>query len=190
MTSPKEQYPNGERMYPNAEPDTPDAAGTSPHPAFEAELYRLAPSRVTVLLLGGSAQLKRAIAHALHERSPRAPQPFVAFDCGGMDPETLELELFGGPAYAPAASGAVQRTAAGTLYVATIDQLPLLLQPRFLRFLDQDRKARVVVATDADLVAAVERGHFRLDLAERLTLVELVLPDALEAVYARRAEHG
>jgi len=179
MTSPKDQYPNGERMYPIAEPGGRAAPGSAPAPVIESELYRLAPSRVTVLLSGGSPQLKRAVARALHERSPRAPAPFVIFDCGGLDPETLELELFGGPAYAPTTQGAIQRTEAGTLFVATIDQLPLLLQPRFLRFLDQERTARVVVATDADLVAAVERGRFRLDLAERLSLVELVLPDSL-----------
>jgi DNA-binding NtrC family response regulator len=134
--------------------------------------------------------LKEAVARALHERSPRSPQPFVVFECVETDSETVELELFGGPAYAPADTGAIQRTQSGTLYVARIDQLPLLLQPRFLRFLDQERQARVVAATDADLAAAVERGHFRLDLAERLSLVELVLPASLEAVYARGPEHG
>jgi DNA-binding NtrC family response regulator len=112
------------------------------------------------------------------------------FECDGADPESIELGLFGGPAYALVAAGAIQRTESGTLYVATVDQLPLLLQPRFLRFLDQERKTRVVAATDADLAALVKRGHLRLDLAERLSLVELVLPDAVEAVYARRAEHG
>lgn len=190
MTTPKPPYPNGQRMYPNAGPHIQTPAGSISEPAFEAELYRLAPSRVTVLLVGGSRDFKAAVARALHDRSPRAPHPFVAFECLGSDSETVELELFGGPAHLPAAASAIQRTESGTLYVARIDQLPLLLQPRFLRFLDQERTSRVVAATETDLTAAVERGHFRLDLAERLTLVELVLPPSLEAVYARDPQHG
>jgi len=184
MTSSKTQYPSASRQYPNAESEVPSTPGTA-EPAFEAQLYRLAPSRVTVLLVGGSAELKQAVAHALHERSPRRLQPFVIFDCRGLPSDTVELSLFGGPAYAPTVAGAIQKTDSGTLYVATIDELPLLAQPRFLRFLDQDRNARVVASTDSDLALQVERGHFRFDLAERLSLVELVLPDGPDAVYAR-----
>jgi DNA-binding NtrC family response regulator len=178
MTSPKTDYPNAPQQYPNAELGTPTAL-LGAEPAFEAQLYRLAPSRVTVLLVGGTTELKRAVAQALHERSPRRQQPFVVFDCRGLASDTVELGLFGGPAHEPAAAGAIQRADAGTLYVAAIDELPLLAQPRFLRFLDQDRNARVIASTDADLVVQVERSHFRFDLAERLSLVELVLPEAL-----------
>lgn len=186
MTNPKDQYPNDRRQYPNAEPDPPLPAWPGAELALEAELYRLAPSRVTVLLVGGSSELKQAMARALHERSPRASQPLSVFDCRGLDPEELELGLFGGPAHAPTTKGAIERALGGTLYVASIDELPLLVQPRFLRFLDQDRKARVVASTDDELVTRVERGVFRLDLAERLSLVELVLPRPLESVYAPR----
>jgi len=181
MTSPKTHYPNASRQYPNGEP-TPTALGGA-EPAFEAQLYRLAPSRATVLLVGGTTELKQAVALALHERSPRRQQPFVVFDCRGLAPETVELGLFGGPAHAPAAAGAVQQADCGTLYIATIDELPLLAQPRFLRFLDQDRNARVIASTDTDLIVKVERGHFRFDLAERLSLVELELPEGLQPVY-------
>jgi len=182
MTSPKTHYPNATRQYPNAKPEEPSAL-VGAEPAFEAQLYRLAPSRVTVLLAGGNAELKQAVAQTLHYRSPRREQPFVVFDCRGVASETVELGLFGGPAHAPANAGAIQETEAGTLYVATIDELPLLSQPRFLRFLDQDRNARVIASTDTDLVVRVERGHFRFDLAERLSLVELVLPEGLHSVY-------
>jgi DNA-binding NtrC family response regulator len=173
MSNPADQYPNGERKYPNAEPELPNPPF---QPAFEAELYRLAPSKVTVLLVGGSASLKGRVARALHERSTRAGEPFVVADCGGLDSDTVELNLFGGPAYAPSRQGAIYQAGEGTLYVASIDELPLLVQPRFLRFLDQERKARVVASADQRLLARVAQGHFRLDLAERLTLVELVLP--------------
>ena len=74
--------------------------------------------------------------------------------------------------------GAIYQAGEGTLYVASIDELPLLVQPRFLRFLDQERKARVIASAEQRLLARVAQGHFRLDLAERLTLVELVLPGA------------
>jgi DNA-binding NtrC family response regulator len=175
MSSPPDQYPNDERKYPNAQPGLPSPPFP---PAFEAELYRLAPSRVTVLLLGGSPAVKHAVALALHERSPRAAQPFVVIDCAGLDSDTVELALFGGPMYVPPRGGAISLAGEGTLYVAAIDELPLLVQPRFLRFLDQDRPVRVITSADHRLLTRVKHGHFRLDLAERLTLVELVLPEA------------
>lgn len=173
MSSPEDRYPNDERKYPN---DEPVPARPSFSSVFEAELYRLAPSKVTVLLAGGSSFSKGEVALALHQRSPRAEQPFVRVDCHGLDSDTAELRLFGGPAYAPSLTGAVQETGEGTLYIAAIDQLPLLIQPRFLRFLDQERNARVIASTDVGLLERVAQGHFRLDLAERLLLVELVLP--------------
>jgi Nif-specific regulatory protein len=173
MSSPPEQYPSHERKYPNTEPQF---ANPPFQPAFEAELCQLAPSKVTVLLAGGGLSLKSRVALALHERSPRAKQPFVAVDCRGLDSDAVELELFGGPAYAPSHQGAIYRAGEGMLYVAAVDELPLLVQPRFLRFLDQERQARVIVSAEASLLERVRQGHFRLDLAERLTLVELVLP--------------
>jgi len=117
------------------------------------------------------------VAHSLHVRSPRRTQPFIVFDCGGLTSDAVEFGLFGGPAHASPTFGAIQETSGGTLYLSTIDQLPLLNQPRFLRFLDQERNARVVASTDADLALQVESGNFRFDLAERLSLVELVLPE-------------
>jgi DNA-binding NtrC family response regulator len=173
MSSRPDQYPNEERKYPNEEPVPARPSYSS---IFEAELYRLAPSKVTVLLVGGSKVSKGEVALALHQRSSRAEQPFVSVDCHALDSDTAELRLFGGPIYAPALGGAVQEAGEGTLFVAAIDELPLLVQPRFLRFLDQERNARVIASTDTSLLTRVEQGHFRLDLAERLTLVELMLP--------------
>jgi DNA-binding NtrC family response regulator len=148
----------------------------------EAELYRLAPSRVTVLLVGGDARGRHAVAVALHQRSPRAGFPFVAFACEGLGFTEVEQGLFGGPAHEPPSGGAIAHTAAGTLYVARIDELPLLVQPRFLRFLDQDRRARVVASSTRDLRRLVEQGEYRHDLAERLSLVELALPGRRHSV--------
>lgn len=183
-SNPPDQYPNADWKYPNTgdgspgDPCEPELERPSFQPSFEAELYRLAPSRVTVLLVGGPEQLKRGVALALHERSPRGAQPFVMIDCRGRSSDSVEEELFGGPAYVTLRAGAIHEAAAGTLYVASIDELPLLTQPRFLRFLDQDRRVRVVASTDVDLPTRVHQGHFRLDLAERLSLVQLWLPSA------------
>jgi hypothetical protein len=160
-----------------------DAAGVEGiSPELSVELRRLAPSRVTVLLVGGSELLRGRIARALHEHSPRAGGPFVAFDCEALDSNAAELRLFGGPPYAVRARGAVHAAETGTLYVAAIDQLPLLIQPRFLRFLDQDTSVRVVASAHVDLAVCVARGHFRGDLGERLTLVQLVLPPQIGSV--------
>ena len=103
MSSPEDQYPNDERKYPN---DEPMPARPSFSSIFEAELYRLAPSKVTVLLVGGSSISKSEVALALHQRGSRAEQPFVSVDCRGLDSDAAERQLFGGPAYAPSPAGA------------------------------------------------------------------------------------
>jgi hypothetical protein len=148
----------------------------------QAELRRLAPSRVTVLLEGGSVSSRMDAARALHELSARVSAPFVAFDCAAQDSDAIELHLFGGPAYLGSAGGAIRLAETGTLYVSTIDELPLLMQPRFLRFLDQEKRVRVVASANDDLEAHVQRGLFRADLGDRLTLVKLVLPNRQKSV--------
>jgi hypothetical protein len=148
---------------------------------LQAEVSRLAPSRVTVLLRGGTAELQATVARALHERSGRGLGPFVLFDCAGLPSDAIERDLFGGPAYS-VSGGAVHAAETGTLYVAAVDELPLLMQPRFLRFLDQDELVRVVVSAGNDLRDCVAQGHFRRDLGERLMLVELALPESGRSV--------
>lgn len=187
MSSPENEYPIDEPKYPDHEPSHPDGASDDFQTVrrlpdeLQAELARLAPSRVTVLLRGGNPALLVTVARALHERSGRALGPFVLFDCAGLPADAVERELFGGPVYA-AGQGAVHAAETGTLYVATIDELPLLMQPRFLRFLDEDTLVRVVVSVQNDLLARVARGQFRRDLGERLMLVELTLPASGQSV--------
>ena len=96
MSAPRDQYPNDAWKYPGEEPGVPDSVRPSFGPAVEAELYRLAPSRVTVLLVGGDARERHSVAVALHERSPRARSPFIAFACEGLDFDEVERGLFGG----------------------------------------------------------------------------------------------
>ena len=155
-----------------------------PEPAagLEARVGRLAPSRVTVLLVGGSPALLASVARALHDRSGRADCPFVTVDCRELGAGAVELRLFGGPGHSGGARGAVHEADSGTLHVSAIDELPQLIQPRFLRFLDEDKRVRVVASTQVDLRESVERGRFRRDLGERLTLVQLLLPDGGRSV--------
>jgi DNA-binding NtrC family response regulator len=155
-------YPNTARILPLSE-------------EVQAELGRLAPSWVTVLLVGGSAELRLLAARVLHERSGRKGA-LQCTDCAHENAETLECRLFGGPMHQRAAECAVEEARNGTLFVATIEQMPLLLQPRFLRFLDEAEHVRVVVAASADLASLVEQQRFRRDLAERLQLAQVLLP--------------
>ena len=152
---------------------------------IDDEISRLAPSRATVLIVGGTPEMKVGLARALHERSPRAVQPFVAVDCTAFASEVLEDVLFGGPLYSARVAsdpplerrGAVNDAQRGTLYVANVDALPMTLQARFLRFLDVSYTLRVVASSDTDLVALARPGRFRADLAERLSLVRVVLSE-------------
>lgn len=144
---------------------------------LEAQIAGLAPSRATVLLRGGSAEARAAVARALHERSGRSATPFVVVDCSQTDAAALERLLFGGPIDEPGGRGIVHQMASGTLHVAAIDGLPMLLQPRFLRFLDQERDLRIVGSTAADLAREIRERRLRVDLGERLLLVELHLSD-------------
>jgi DNA-binding NtrC family response regulator len=180
MTTPKDRYPSLARRYPTED-------GAEARPGEEA-IRRLAPSRATVLLVGGSKAAKAAFARALHDRSARVHRPFVSVDCGALDPDALEEVLFGCPSYeAPpswspekAPPSATRDADRGTLYVATIESLPIVLQPRFLRFLDEAYTVRVIASCDADLAALARKGKFRHDLGERLLLVRVDLSGTRE----------
>ncbi len=149
---------------------------------LQAELARLAPSRVSVLLVGGSRSLRDDAARALHELSPRVEGPYVSFDCAALDSDAVERGLFGGPAHERGVAGAIHAAETGTLHVSAVHELPLLMQPRFLRFLDQQKSVRVVASTVADLDRERLHGHFREDLAERLLLVQVTLPKWTDSV--------
>ena len=138
------------------------------------EIERLAPSRATVLLRGGSAAGRARVARVLHDRSNRGAEPFLELDCGALETEKLE-GLFGGPVSQRAPRPVP--TGRGTLYLAGVEGLPILFQPRLMGFLDGGERPRVVVSTGADLALAADRGRLRKDLAERLQLVQLALPD-------------
>jgi two-component system NtrC family response regulator len=158
---------------------------------------RLAPTDVTVTLTGETGTGKDVFAHLVHDLSPRATRPFVVFDCGAVPANLVESELFGHErgAFTGAHAehpGAFERAAGGTLFLDEIGELPLELQPRLLRALDnrlvrrvggtKDRKVdvRIIAATNRDLGALVAAKQFRQDLYFRLAAAVVNLPPLRE----------
>ena len=160
-------------------------------------IERVAPTNVTVLLLGESGTGKELLARAVHELSPRAEAPFVAINCGAIPETLLESELFGHER--GAFTGAVKQTIGkiesargGTLFLDEIGDLPLALQVKLLRFLQEQTieriggrgtiavDVRVVSATNTSIEERVEAGSFRADLFYRLNAVSVRIPPLRE----------
>ena len=158
---------------------------------------KVAPTDVTVLLLGESGTGKELLARALHELNPRADKPFVAINCAAIPENLLESELFGHEK--GAFTGAVKQTQGkiefangGTLFLDEIGDLPLSLQVKLLRFL-QERviervggrqsipvNVRIVCATNQDLAELMKAGGFREDLYYRLSELVIRIPPLRE----------
>ncbi len=154
---------------------------------------RVAPFEAAVLIRGENGTGKGVLARALHAWSRRADGPFVTVNCPSLSPDLLESDLFGHArgAFTGAvrdAAGKVAAAEGGTLFLDEVGDLPVPLQPKLLRFL-QERKyervgesatrsadVRLVAATNRDLEALVGSGGFREDLLYRLNVVEMTLP--------------
>jgi DNA-binding NtrC family response regulator len=154
---------------------------------------RIAPSRCTVLVTGESGTGKEMIVSALHEASPRAAAPLVTINCGAIPEALLESELFGHVrgAFTGASATRLGRVAAaegGTLFLDEVGELPLALQVKLLRLLQQREYSpvgenktlrsdvRVVAATNRNLEEEVLAGRFREDLLYRLNVIHVHLP--------------
>jgi DNA-binding NtrC family response regulator len=161
--------------------------------AVFALLGRLAPSEVSITLLGETGTGKDVLARGVHELSPRAAGPFVVFDCGAITATLIESELFGHErgAFTGAVAerqGAFERAKGGTLFLDEVGEMPLDLQPRLLRALEQREvrrvgggeeipvDVRVIAATNRDLANEVAQGRFRQDLFFRLNAATVHVP--------------
>jgi NtrC-family two-component system response regulator AlgB len=178
----------------------PEADLRTEEPAMQQSLetaFRAAASEATVLIRGESGTGKGVLARAIHARSPRAAAPFVTVHCPSLSAELLESDLFGH--VRGAFTGAVQDTSGkvavaegGSLFLDEIGDLPLPLQPKLLRLLQERRyervgetrtragDVRILAATSQDLAAAAAAGRFREDLLYRLNVIEVVLPPLRE----------
>ena len=162
-----------------------------------AFVKRVGPSDATVLLGGESGSGKEMVARALHRASRRAKGPCVAVNCAALTESLIESELFGHEK--GAFTGATEKKAGrfemadkGTLFLDEVGELPLGLQTKFLRVLEERRfervggqkaievDVRVVAATNRDLAEMVKRGTFREDLFYRLSVITIEVPPLRE----------
>jgi two-component system NtrC family response regulator len=168
--------------------------GTSPEmQSVFAAIRKVATTDAPVLILGESGTGKEMAALAIHHRSSRKDGPFVAINCGAIPANLLESELFGHEkgtftgAHAQRI-GRIETAAGGSLLLDEIGELPLELQVKLLRFLQEqqiervggrkpiDVDTRVIAATNLDLAKAVKEGTFREDFYYRVAVVVLKLP--------------
>ena len=179
---------------------TIDLIGSSPKfRAVLTDVDRIAPVDSAVLIQGETGTGKEVIARALHEASPRRHNRFIALNCAAVPSALLESELFGHErgAFTGACTqtmGRFQMADGGTLFLDEIGDMPLELQPKLLRAL-QEREferlgsaqtvrvnVRVVAATNQDLGQLVTRKLFRADLFYRLNVIPICLPPLRERV--------
>ncbi len=157
------------------------------------EIRQVSHSRATVLLRGESGTGKELLARAIHYNSPRAGGPFIKINCAALPHTLLESELFGHEkgAFTGATAtkkGRFELADGGSLFLDEIGDLPMDLQAKLLRVLQEHSfervggtrtvavDVRIITATHQDLEAAIARGHFREDLYYRLNVVPILLP--------------
>ncbi len=172
--------------------------GESPSMQKVFELIaKVAETRATVLITGESGTGKELAARSLHQNGPRRERPFVAVNCGAIPPNLLESEFFGHIKGAftgadQAKIGLIAESDGGTLFLDEVAELPLEMQVKLLRVLQEEEvrrvgevktqkiDLRVVAATNKDLRAEIEAGRFREDLYFRLNVITLKMPPLRE----------
>jgi transcriptional regulator with PAS, ATPase and Fis domain len=170
-------------------PDEADPA----HPNLIAQLRRVAPQDTTLLLTGETGTGKTRLARVIHNMSPRRGQPLLVVDCGALSASLIESELFGHVRGAFTGAdrerrGKLAAAGRGTLLLDEVNSLPLPLQAKLLRAVDerifepvgsdqsQPVQARLIAASNEPLEREVAEGRFRRDLYYRLSVVSFTLP--------------
>ncbi|MEO5859276.1 MAG: sigma-54 dependent transcriptional regulator [Pyrinomonadaceae bacterium] len=178
----------------NRQYNFPEIVGTSDKMQRVFELVsKVADTNSNILILGESGTGKELIARSLHFNSSRSAKPFLAVNCGALPESLLESELFGHTkgAFTGAVAdkkGLFRSAEGGTIFLDEIGEMPLPLQVRLLRALQEHEvtpvgsslpqkfDARIIAATNRDLAKEVEAGNFREDLFYRLNVIEISLP--------------
>jgi DNA-binding NtrC family response regulator len=182
----------------NSEPDHSRMVGESKALLeIQTLVQRLAPLPSTVLISGESGTGKEVVARALHQFSQRASRPFVAVNCGAIAPELIESELFGHIKGAFTGATGVREglffyAQGGTLFLDEVGEMPLNLQTKLLRVLDEKKirpvgsdiempvDVRIIAATNRELSEHVKNGSFRQDLYYRLDVMNIHIPPLRE----------
>jgi len=162
-------------------------------------INKVAPSKSTVLLTGESGTGKELVARAIHEMSNKKDKPFIAINCPSFHENLLESELFGHEkgAFTNAVNekeGFFETAGNGTIFLDEISEIPIALQSKLLRVLEQREfyrvggtkllpmKARIIAATNQNLKTLIKQGKFREDLYYRIAVFEIGLPPLRERV--------
>ena len=154
---------------------------------------KVAPTNAPVLLTGETGTGKEVFARVIHYASARSNFPFVALNCSALSKDIMESELFGHKAGAFTGAikdkkGLIEEAKGGTLFLDEIGEMPLELQPKLLRFLEngtyyrvgdatqRSAEVRLIAATNRDLQKEIDAGHFRSDLYYRIAVFSIPLP--------------
>jgi len=160
-------------------------------------IEKIAPYDINVLIVGESGTGKDVVARTIHKLSKRKDKPFIAINCASLPPELLESELFGYKkgAFTGAVSdkkGLIEEANGGTLFLDEIGEMPISLQAKLLRFLENKKirplgsvkevsvDVRIISATNRDLEKEIEKGNFREDLYYRLSTIVIKMPSLKE----------
>jgi two-component system, NtrC family, response regulator GlrR len=154
-----------------------------------AQAHMVAGTDARVLIIGESGTGKELLARAMHKASPRRAKPFVVSSCAGISEEQLDIDLFGNvDAAGKGRKGAIENADGGTVLLDEIGDLPLKLQQKLLRALQEDAvrpagsdtprpvNTRIISTTSRDIPALIASGRFREDLYYRLNVVQIEMP--------------